>query len=30
MTQEGGVDMWVTGGGEVVFGLRHKDDLAAG
>ena len=28
--QEGGVDIWVTGGGEAVLQLQHRDDLGAG
>ena len=28
--QEGGVDVWVTGGGEAVLQLQHRDDLGAG
>ena len=28
--QEGGVDVWVPGGGEAVLQLQHRDDLGAG
>ena len=28
--QEGAVDMWVTGGGEAVLQLQHRDDSGAG
>ena len=28
--QEGGVDVWVTGGGEVVLQLQHRDDVGTG
>ena len=28
--QEGGVDLWVTGGGEAVLQLHHREDLEAG
>ena len=27
--QEGGLDVWVTGGGEAVLQLQHKDDMGA-
>ena len=27
--QEGGVDVWVTGGGEAVLQLQHRDDFGA-
>ena len=28
--QEGGVDLWVTGRGEAVLHLQHRDDMGAG
>ena len=28
--QEGGVDVWVTGGREAVVQLQHRDDVGAG
>ena len=28
--QEVGVDLWVTGGGEAVLQLHHREDLEAG
>ena len=28
--QAGGVDLWVTGGGEVVLQLQHRDDVGTG
>ena len=28
--QEGGVDVWVTGGGAAVLQLQHRDDVGAG
>ena len=30
MRQEGGVDLWVTGGGEAVLQLQHREDLGPG
>ena len=28
--QEGGVDLWITGGGGAVLQLQHRGDLGAG
>ena len=28
--QAGGVDVWVTGGGEAVLQLQHRDDVGTG